>query len=84
MYRILFLVLALLPATMAAAQTRVPDSQVEMQLSFVPLVKQAAPAVVNSGSNRLTAGLTMPTWIKHDDYSGQSSRNTVAMSHGPI
>ena len=35
------------------AQTKVPDSQAEMQLSFVPLVKQASPAVVNIFANRI-------------------------------
>lgn len=31
----------------AAAETRVPQSQAEISLGFAPLVKQAAPAVVN-------------------------------------
>lgn len=41
----LVLILALVAAPLAAQQ--VPQSAVQMQLSFVPLVKQAAPAVVN-------------------------------------
>ncbi|OAB56102.1 serine protease [Phormidium willei BDU 130791] len=39
---------ALLLASPAAAQTRaLPDSQAQIQLSFAPVVKQVAPAVVN-------------------------------------
>lgn len=38
----------------AQAQTRVaPESQVEMQLSFAPVVREAAPAVVNVYSRRV-------------------------------
>ena len=47
MIRLLLFLLCLLPAPFAAAETRVPQSQPELQLSFAPLVKQAAPAVVN-------------------------------------
>ena len=43
--RYLVLILALIAAPLAAQQ--VPQSAAQMQLSFVPLVKQAAPAVVN-------------------------------------
>lgn len=46
MIRIL-LAAALSLAPMAAHAERVPTSAAEMQLSFVPLVKQATPAVVN-------------------------------------
>jgi serine protease Do len=38
---------ALLPAVATAAETRVPADRAEVQLSFAPLVKRAAPAVVN-------------------------------------
>ena len=37
----------LLPLASVSAQTRVPQSQAEISLGFAPLVKQAAPAVVN-------------------------------------
>ncbi len=37
-----------------AAAQQVPKSQAEISLSFVPLVKQAAPAVVNIFANRQT------------------------------
>jgi Do/DeqQ family serine protease len=40
----------IMPAT---AQVKVPDSQTEISLSFVPLVKEAAPAVVNIFANRV-------------------------------
>ena len=38
----------------AVADQQVPQSQTEIQLSFVPLVKQAAPAVVNIYAKRIT------------------------------
>ncbi len=41
------LMLALALGTQAPAETRVPQSQAEISLGFAPLVKQAAPAVVN-------------------------------------
>ncbi len=44
MIRILFLWLALLSNTPAIAETRIPQSPVEVHVSFAPLVKQAAPA----------------------------------------
>ncbi|WP_122071961.1 trypsin-like peptidase domain-containing protein [Pseudophaeobacter sp. EL27] len=43
----LMLGLSLAPAQQATAETRVPQSQAEISLGFAPLVKQAAPAVVN-------------------------------------
>ena len=43
--KVLVLVLACLAAPLAAQQ--VPTSQAQMQLSFAPLVREAAPAVVN-------------------------------------
>ncbi|WP_299652543.1 trypsin-like peptidase domain-containing protein [uncultured Tateyamaria sp.] len=46
MKRLLFLVLCLLPFS-ATAETRVPQSQTEITLSFAPLVRETAPAVVN-------------------------------------
>ena len=38
----------------ALAQTRVPQSPLEISLSFAPLVKEAAPAVVNIYAKRVT------------------------------
>lgn len=37
----------------ALAQTRVPESQAEISLSFAPLVREAAPAVVNIYARRV-------------------------------
>jgi S1-C subfamily serine protease len=54
MIRILFLWLALLSNTPAIAETSVPQSPVEVHLSFAPLLKQAAPAVVNIYARRVT------------------------------
>ncbi len=52
MIRALFLCLSLLPFA-ASAETRVPESQAEISLSFAPLVKSAAPAVVNIYARRV-------------------------------
>jgi S1-C subfamily serine protease len=60
MIRILFLWLALLSNTPAIAETRVPQSPVEMHLSLTPLVKQAAPAVVNIYARRVTEARPSP------------------------
>ena len=38
-----------------AAQTRLPTSQAEIQMSFAPLVREAAPAVVNIYARRVVA-----------------------------
>ena len=40
-------------APMALAKKKVPASQMQIQLSFAPLVKQAAPAVVNIYTRRV-------------------------------
>uniref|UniRef100_UPI003513C0BC trypsin-like peptidase domain-containing protein n=1 Tax=Salipiger bermudensis TaxID=344736 RepID=UPI003513C0BC len=45
------LALCLAPSA-SPAETRVPESQAEISLSFVPLVKQATPAVVNIYARR--------------------------------
>ncbi|WP_411974514.1 trypsin-like peptidase domain-containing protein [Sulfitobacter faviae] len=50
--RTLFLLLMLLCGPLAAQQ--VPSSAAQMQLSFVPLVKEAAPAVVNIYARTIT------------------------------
>ena len=52
----LFAALVLIVATLSAeAQTVVPQSQVEIQLSFAPVVKKTAPAVVNVYAQRMVA-----------------------------
>lgn len=47
MIRAALTVFSILLALPAAAETRVPQSQAEISLGFAPLVKEAAPAVVN-------------------------------------
>ena len=47
------LILLLAPAVPAAAETRVPQSQAEVSLSFAPVVRVAAPAVVNIYARRV-------------------------------
>lgn len=44
----------------ALAQDRVPTSQLEINLTFAPLVKQAAPAVVNIYAKRIVQQNTSP------------------------
>lgn len=53
MIRATLAALSLALATVAAAETRVPTSQIEIQLGFAPLVKEAAPAVVNIYAKRV-------------------------------
>ena len=60
MFRILLLLLLILPASLSVAQTRVPQSQLEIQLGFAPLVKQAAPAVVNIYARFVTEARPSP------------------------
>ncbi|MEY8830258.1 trypsin-like peptidase domain-containing protein [Sedimentitalea sp. XS_ASV28] len=60
MIRLGILALAILTAPVAIAETRIPQSQVEVSLSFVPLVKRAAPAVVNIYARRVVAARSTP------------------------
>lgn len=53
MVRFLLPLLVLLLSAPAWAETRVPQNQMEIQLGFAPLVKQAAPAVVNIYAKRV-------------------------------
>ena len=48
-----FILALLLMTPMAWAETRVPESQLDMQLSFAPVVRAAAPAVVNIYAKRV-------------------------------
>ncbi|MEL6682973.1 MAG: trypsin-like peptidase domain-containing protein, partial [Pseudomonadota bacterium] len=52
MFRIITLVTCLLAAPLGA-QERVPESQVEINLTFAPLVREATPAVVNIYAQRV-------------------------------
>ena len=53
MLRILILFLVAIIAAPLSAQTRLPASRAEIQLSFAPLVQRVAPAVVNVYSRRV-------------------------------
>jgi Do/DeqQ family serine protease len=66
--RILSLVLILLAAPLAA-EMRVPMSQAEIQTGFVPVVKQAAPAVVNIYASRIVEGRRSP--FRDDPFFGR-------------
>lgn len=68
MIRILSLVLILLAAPLAA-EMRVPMSQAEIQTGFVPVVKQAAPAVVNIYASRIVEGRRSP--FRDDPFFGR-------------
>ena len=58
MLRVLLCFFLLIPA--AHAETRVPQSQSEISLGFAPLVKKAAPAVVNIYARIVRPGRTSP------------------------
>lgn len=53
MIRALVTVLTILLCSAVSAETRIPQTQVEISLGFAPLVKQAAPAVVNIYARRI-------------------------------
>jgi len=55
MFRAVLICLALCHPIASFADTRVPQSQAEIQLGFAPLVKEAAPAVVNIYAKRVVA-----------------------------
>jgi Do/DeqQ family serine protease len=57
MFRALFLNLILL-ASPVVSETRVPQLQAEISLGFAPLVKEAAPAVVNIYARRIVEART--------------------------
>ncbi|MBR9650827.1 Do family serine endopeptidase [Thalassovita aquimarina] len=59
MFRILTTVLLIIAAPLAA-ETRVPEKQMEIQLGFAPLVKQATPAVVNIYAKRIVQARQSP------------------------
>lgn len=53
MFRATIFAISLVLASTVSAETKVPQSQAEISLGFVPLVKQAAPAVVNIYAKRV-------------------------------
>lgn len=60
MKRIALAALLLLVPAVTHAETRVPTSQAEISLGFAPLVKEAAPAVVNIYAKIITQGSQGP------------------------
>lgn len=64
---------AILVATTAHADTRVPASNAEIQLSFAPVVKLAAPAVVNIYAKRIVERRISP--FANDPMFSQMFRN---------
>jgi Do/DeqQ family serine protease len=60
MIRALVTVLILVCAAAASAETKIPSSQTEISLGFAPLVKQAAPAVVNIYARRVVEQRSNP------------------------
>lgn len=60
MFRPLLLVALCLFPGFAAAETKVPNTQAEISLGFAPVVKQAAPAVVNIYAKIVTQGRQNP------------------------
>lgn len=60
MFRPLLLVALCLFPGFAVAETKVPNSQAEISLGFAPVVKQAAPAVVNIYAKIVTQGRQNP------------------------
>ena len=60
MKRLVFATLLCLTPLAGLAETRVPTSQAEISLGFAPLVKKAAPAVVNIYAKIVTQGSASP------------------------
>lgn len=60
MFRILLTMAFVGLASLSAAETRIPQSQAEISLGFAPLVKQAAPAVVNIYAKRVVQARQTP------------------------
>lgn len=58
--RLIALTLALLLSVVPVAAKTIPDSPMQIQLSFAPLVRQAAPAVVNIYAQRIVAERSSP------------------------
>jgi len=60
MRRWIFIAVSVAMASVAHAETRVPQSQAEISLGFAPVVKQAAPAVVNIYAKIVRQGRSRP------------------------
>jgi Do/DeqQ family serine protease len=66
--RLISAVLVLTSALPAAAQTRAPASREAIHLSFAPVVKKAAPAVVNVFSRRVVRSVGGPAALFNDPF----------------
>ncbi|MEM6659976.1 MAG: trypsin-like peptidase domain-containing protein [Pseudomonadota bacterium] len=77
MLRAVLIVLIVASATIATAQTRVPQSQAEISLGFAPVVKQAAPAVVNIYAQIVRQGRAQPLFADpfFQDFFGRGFRD---------
>ncbi|WP_170328761.1 trypsin-like peptidase domain-containing protein [Ruegeria arenilitoris] len=60
MFRATFIALSVACASVATAETRVPQTQTEISLGFAPVVKQASPAVVNIYAKIVRQGRANP------------------------
>ncbi|WP_425083745.1 trypsin-like peptidase domain-containing protein [Ruegeria profundi] len=60
MRRWIFIAVSVAMASVAHAETRVPQSQAEISLGFAPVVKEAAPAVVNIYAKIVRQGRSRP------------------------
>ncbi len=60
MRRWIFIAVSVALASVAHAETRVPQSQAEISLGFAPVVKEAAPAVVNIYAKIVRQGRSRP------------------------
>ena len=58
----------ILAASPAGAEKQVPDTQQQVHLSYAPLVKQAAPAVVNIYTRRVVRSATRRSPLFRDPF----------------
>ncbi len=75
-----FSLIALLSPLAAPAETRLPESAAEISLSFAPVVRSAAPAVVNIYATRVVEQRVSP--LPPIRSSTSSSGISVAASRG--
>ncbi|KPA20789.1 Periplasmic serine endoprotease DegP precursor [Shimia sp. SK013] len=73
MIRPLAIVLSIVLAVPAVAETRVPQTQAEISLGFAPLVAEAAPAVVNIYAKQVVQAQQSP--FSSDPFFNQFFRN---------
>ncbi|TCK98875.1 Do/DeqQ family serine protease [Shimia isoporae] len=73
MLRPLAIALSMAIAVPAVAETRIPQSQAEISLGFAPLVKEAAPAVVNIYAKQVVQARQSP--FSGDPFFDQFFRN---------